>query len=67
MMDYQEENDGYVVFEWNIHWSAGKKGGGVGGRRPPLTPLQFIIINTLFAKKILLTILHKTIHSFKHF
>jgi hypothetical protein len=25
MKEFQEENDGYVVFEWNIHGSAGEE------------------------------------------
>ncbi len=28
----EEENNGYVVFKWNIHGSAGKWGGGEGGK-----------------------------------
>ncbi len=27
----EEENSGYVVFKWCIHWSAGKRVGGKGG------------------------------------
>ncbi len=37
----EEEKNGYVVFKWNIHGSAGKKGVNKGGggtliRLPPL-------------------------------
>jgi hypothetical protein len=39
----EEDNNGYVVFKWTIHGSAGKLGGGEWGRRCSVHPQLFIL------------------------
>jgi hypothetical protein len=40
--DYEEKNNGYVAFKWNIHGSARKEGGFKGGGTGAFIPHPYL-------------------------